>query len=63
MEYLLEVRGPSVEILQGECLLMAGIRTWSPDDFRPRLAWGRRFLELWPEHVRVDLNRGSESMA
>jgi hypothetical protein len=58
MEYFLEVQGPSVEILQGECLLMAGIRTWTPDDFRARLSWGQRFLELWPEHLVQQLHTG-----
>jgi hypothetical protein len=32
-----------------------GSRLWEPEDFRARLDFVRRFCELWPRHLLVDL--------
>lgn len=58
MEYLLEVKGPKIDIRDGECLLMTGISTWDADRFREHVAWAKRFFGLWPEHLTRQLGGG-----
>lgn len=52
MEYLMQVKGPTVEFKDGECLFMTGTSRWNPDEFRSRLAWAREFFGLWPDYLK-----------
>lgn len=55
MEFLLADPGLGADI-EGGCVLVCGDRgRWTPAEFRVRLEWVRRFLELWPEHVVSEL--------
>lgn len=55
MEFLLEGEPPTIDLEHGRCCLCDGRRRWSDEEFRGTLDWARRFLELWPDHVKADL--------
>jgi len=55
MEFLLAQEMPAVDIERGHCCFADGRRRWDVDGFRERLDLARRFFDLWPEHVLVDL--------
>jgi hypothetical protein len=56
MEFLLERRGPAIDLASGAVCVIDGTRRWSPEEFRDRLAFVQRFFELWPEHLLSGLD-------
>jgi hypothetical protein len=57
MEYLLGTAAEAVDIERDRCCMSDGRRRWTPGEFRGKLHWIRRFLELWPEHVTSGLEK------
>ncbi len=55
MEFLLAGDAPTVDIENRRCCLSDGNRRWEPEQFEQKLAWVRRFLDLWPDHVTTTL--------
>ncbi len=55
MEFLLAGDAPTVDIENRRCCLSDGNRRWEPEQFEQKLAWLRRFLDLWPDHVIASL--------
>ncbi len=55
MEFLLAGDAPTVDIENRRCCLSDGNRRWEPEQFEQKLAWVRRFLDLWPDHVTTIL--------
>ncbi len=55
MEFLMVAASPTVDIERGRCCISDGSRTWKPEEFRGRMAWLTSFFELWPSHVKRDL--------
>ncbi len=51
MEFLLAGDAPTVDIENERCCISDGRRRWRPEQFEQKLAWVRRFLDLWPDHV------------
>ena len=56
MEFLLADRPPMIDIEAGAVCVSDGGRRWSPEEFVSRLDFVRRFADLWPKHLLVDLN-------
>lgn len=48
MAFLLDGDPPDVEVRGGYCCVNAEGRKWSAAEFRERLRWLERFLNLWP---------------
>ena len=55
MEFLLKEQPDALDLEGGALCVSDGSRLWEPDDFRARLDFVRRFCELWPRHLLVDL--------
>lgn len=59
MEFLMAEPAPTVDMERGRICIAEGNRRWTPARFEQRLGWLLRFLSLWPEHVRADLDARS----
>lgn len=57
MEFLLRERPPMLDLEQGALCISDGSRRWDLEDFAPRLVFVKRFCELWPRHLLVDLEK------
>jgi len=55
MEFLLAERPPMLDLEGGALCVSDGQRRWDPPAFRARIAFLRRFCELWPRHLVKDL--------
>jgi hypothetical protein len=55
MEFLLAEGPPMLDIENGALCLSDGSKRWTPEQFDQRLAFVRRFCELWPRHLVKDL--------
>ncbi|MCA9277504.1 MAG: hypothetical protein H6815_01800 [Phycisphaeraceae bacterium] len=55
MEFLMSHDAPTVDIERARVCISNGRTRWQPAEFGQRLDWLFRFLDLWPEHVRVEL--------
>lgn len=55
IEFLLEYEPPLIDIQEGVCLLAGSGDTWTPEEFRATVDWAQHFFELWPEHVKSQL--------
>jgi hypothetical protein len=55
MEFLLREQPDAMDLEGGAMCVTDGSRLWEPADFRARLDFVRRFCELWPRHLLVDL--------
>jgi ubiquitin-protein ligase len=53
MEFLLAYEVPAVDIEHGRICLSDGRKRWEPKHFEAHLAWIRKFLGHWPEHVVI----------
>jgi hypothetical protein len=56
MEFLLANGAPTLDLSGGAICLLDGARRWDPSGFKDRLAYLRRFFELWPEHLLTELD-------
>lgn len=56
MEFLMETRGPTLNVAEGYCCATAGNGAWTPNEFRERLAWLEQFFERWPQHLIEQLD-------
>ncbi len=62
MEFLMDDRGPVIDIARGAVCLVKGSRQWEPIEFRNNLTYLWQFFELWPEHLLTGLDaRGARS--
>ncbi|MEQ8208797.1 MAG: hypothetical protein RH917_03115 [Lacipirellulaceae bacterium] len=53
MEFLLNRRGPIIDVQQGWlCIQEGGI--WKPEEFLTHLQWSQEFFSLWPQHLIAD---------
>lgn len=57
IEFLLEYEPPTIDIESGCCALADGSDQWSVEQFQATLDWARHFFELWPEHVKSQLEQ------
>ncbi len=55
MEFLLAGEVPTVDIENGRCCISDGKHKWTPEQFRSRLEFSRRFFDLWPDHLTATL--------
>ncbi len=51
MEFLLAYEVPAVDIEYGRLCISDGSKRWEPQEFEAYMAWVKKFLEQWPEHV------------
>jgi hypothetical protein len=55
--FLLEYEPWPIDIQTGACLLYGGDSTWTPEEFRATIDWTQHFFELWPDHVKSQLEQ------
>lgn len=55
MEFLLAEQPPMLDLEGGALCISDGQRRWDAAGFRERIAFVRRFCELWPRHLVKDL--------
>lgn len=55
MEFLLAQLGSAIDLEGGAMCVSDGQRRWEPDEFRREIDFVRRFCDLWPRHLLVDL--------
>jgi hypothetical protein len=55
MEFLLAHRPPMLDLEGGALCFSDGATRWTPDTFRERIDFLRKFCELWPRHLLSDL--------
>lgn len=59
IEFLMQTEAPDIEMEMGRCLFTDGRRTWTPEQFRARLAWVKGFFDRWPDHLTRELDERS----
>lgn len=57
MEFLLSGKAPRVELHDGVCCIWDGESKWSPSQFKKRIWWAQKFLELWPDYLTEQLEQ------
>ena len=55
MEFLLAQLGSAIDLEGGAMCVSDGNSRWEPEEFRAQLDFVRRFCDLWPRHLLVDL--------
>jgi hypothetical protein len=55
MEFLLAERPPMIDIESGALCVTDGSHRWTPAQYEQKIAFVRRFCELWPRHLLQDL--------
>ena len=55
MEFLLAQLGSAIDLEGGAMCVSDGTSRWEPEEFRAQLDFVRRFCDLWPRHLLVDL--------
>lgn len=58
MEFLMQTRGPVIDMESGWLCIVDGKRRWDVSGFKNRINWVSSWLEHWPDHVVRALSEG-----